>query len=263
MSLVSYEKKNRIAYITLNRPDALNALDDALNNELWNVWSDFEKDDSVDVAILTGSGKAFCAGADLKTFIPRWEKANMLDVRNNVQTGIAGGITRGQRVNKPVIAAINGFAIGGGFELALACDIRIASERAKFGVFEVRYGLHQGDGGIVRLVAIAGMATALELTLTGREVGAEEALRLGLVSRVVPHDELLSTAEQYAAMILANSQRAVRSAKETILDVVGRTMDDALRIETINAYSCLGDFSEARERLAAFSTAGRKGRAGR
>jgi enoyl-CoA hydratase len=253
MSDVIYEKRGRIAFITLNRPDALNALDDGLNDELWQIWSDFDKDDSVDVAIITGSGKAFCSGADLKTFIPKWEGATMLDVRANVATGIAGGITRGQhRITKPVIAAINGFAIGGGFELALACDIRIASERAKFGVFEVRYGLHQGDGGLVRLVAIAGMATALELTLTGREVSAEEALRLGLVSRVVPHDDLLATAEQYAAMILANSQQAVRSAKETILDLVGRTLDDALKIETINAYSCLGDFSEARQRLAAF-----------
>src|SRR6185369_11787750 len=259
MSHVLYEKRNRIAYLTLNRPDALNALDDKLNDELWRVWSDFNRDDAVDVAIVTGAGKAFCAGADLKTFIPKWEHASMLEVRNNVPTGIPGGITRGQhRIAKPVIAAINGHAIGGGFELALACDIRIASEKAKFGVFEVRYGLHQGDGGIVRLVAIAGMATALELTLTGREVAAEEALRLGLVNQVVPHDDLMATAEQYAAMIQANSQRAVRSAKETILDVVGRTLDDALRLETINAYSSLGDFSEARERLATFYSKTRK-----
>jgi enoyl-CoA hydratase/carnithine racemase len=253
MAKVLYEKRNGIGYITLNRPDALNALDDELNNELWTVWNDFATDQSVNVAILTGAGKAFCSGADLKTFIPKWEKANMLDIRRNVPTGIAGGITRGQhRITKPIIAAVNGHAIGGGFELALACDIRIASEKAKFGVFEVRYGLHQGDGGIVRLVAIAGVATALELTLTGREVTAEEAYRLRLVTRVVPHDNLMATAEQYASMITNNSQQAIRSAKETILDIVGRTLDDALRLETINAYSSLGDFSEARKRLAQF-----------
>jgi len=258
MAKVLYEKRNGIGYITLNRPDALNALDDELNDELWTVWDDFGKDESVHVAILTGAGKAFCSGADLKTFIPKWEKANMLDVRKNVPTGIAGGITRGQhRITKPIIAAVNGHAIGGGFELALACDIRIASERAKFGVFEVRYGLHQGDGGIVRLVAIAGVATALELTLTGREVTAEEAYRLRLVTRVVPHDNLMATAEQYASMITNNSQQAIRSAKETILDVVGRTLDDALRLETINAYSSLGDFSEAKERLAQFYSKGK------
>lgn len=205
------------------------------------------------MGILTGAGKAFCSGADLKTFIPKWENGNMLDVRRNVPSGIGGGITRGQhRIYKPIIAAINGHAIGGGFELALACDIRIASEKAKFGVFEVRYGLHQGDGGIVRLIAIAGLAAALELTLTGREVTAEEAFRFRLVSKVVPHENLMETAEQYASMIMNNSQQAIRSAKETIFDVVGRTLDDALRLETLNAYSNLGDFSEARERLTEF-----------
>jgi enoyl-CoA hydratase/carnithine racemase len=258
MANVLYEKRNRIGYITLNRPDALNALDDELNDELWAVWGDFAKDDSLDVGILTGAGRAFCSGADLKTFIPKWEKANMLDVRRNIPTGIGGGITRGQhRISKPVIAAVNGLAIGGGFELALACDIRIASEKAKFGIFEVRYGLHQGDGGIVRLVAIAGLATALELTLTGREVSAEEAYRLRLVSKVVPHENLMAEVEQYASFIMGNSQQAIRSAKETILDVVGRTLDDALRLETINAYSSLGDFSEARKRLDQFYTKGK------
>jgi enoyl-CoA hydratase len=258
MDKVLYEKRNRIGYVTLNRPEALNALDDDTNAELWSVWDDFAGDDSLDVAILTGAGKAFCSGADLKTFIPKWEKANMLDIRKNVPTGIGGGITRGQhRITKPIIAAVNGHCIGGGFELALACDIRIASEKAKFGVFEVRYGLHQGDGGIVRLVAIAGLATALELSLTGREVTAEEAYRLRLVSKLVPHENLMETAEQYASTIMGNSQQAIRSAKETILDVVGRTLDDALRIETLNSYSSLGDFSEARERLSQFYSKGK------
>jgi len=177
----------------------------------------------------------------------------MLDARKNAARGIGGGITRGQhRITKPIIAAVNGFAIGGGFELALACDIRIASEKAKFGVFEVRHGLHQGDGGIVRLVAIAGVGTALDLTLTGREVSAEEAYRLGLVNKVVPHEELLPTAESWARMILANGQQAIRSAKETILEVIGRPLDDALRLETVNGYSSVGDFREVAERLQKF-----------
>ena len=231
MSVALYVKHDRIAYITLNRPEALNALDDGLNEALWAIWQDFERDDSVDAAILTGSGKAFCAGADLKTFIPKWENATLLDARQNAARGIGGGLTRGQhRISKPVICAINGHAIGGAFELALACDIRIASENAKFGVFEVRHGLHQGDGGLVRLLAIAGMAVALDLTLTGREVLADEALRLGLVNRVVPADQVMATAETYARMILGNSQTAIRSAKETLLDLVGRSLDDALRL---------------------------------
>lgn len=258
MDYIIYEKRYKIAYVKLNRPNALNALDDDINQELWSAWEDYANDDSLDVAILTGAGKAFCSGADLKTFIPKWEKATMLDVRKNVSTGIGGGLTRGQhQIYKPIIAAINGHAIGGSFELALACDIRIASEKAKFGVFEVRYGLHQGDGGIVRLVAIAGLATALDLTLTGREVSAQEAYRLHLVNKVVPHEDLLATAEEYAENIISNSQQAIRSAKETILNVVGRTLSDALRLEPINAYSSLGDFSEARKRLALFYSKGK------
>ncbi len=253
MEKVIYEKRDRLAYVTLNRPEALNSLDDELNAELWEVWKDFNGDEAVDVAILTGAGKAFCAGADLKTFIPKWEHANVGDLRRNAAAGIGGGLTRGQhRMTKPIIAAINGPAVGGGFELALACDIRLASERAKFGVFEVRFGLHQGDGGLVRLLAIAGLATALDLTLTGREVDSGEAWRLGLIHRVVPHENLLPEAEEYARMILKNSQRAIRSAKETIFDIIGRPLDDALRLENFNGYSCLGDFKETRERLAAF-----------
>lgn len=253
MGKVVYETRDRIAYVTLNRPEARNALDDGLNDALWEVWADFAADDSAHVAIVTGAGKAFCSGADLKSFIPKWEHANMLDARRNAGRGIGGGITRGQhRITKPVIAAVNGFAVGGGFELALACDIRIASERAVFGVFEVRHGLHPGDGGIVRLVAVAGIGVALELTLTGREVSAEEAYRLGLVSAVVPHEDLLPAAERWARMILSNGQQAIRSAKETILEVIGRPLDDALRLEAVNGYSSVGDFREVAERLRKF-----------
>jgi enoyl-CoA hydratase/carnithine racemase len=254
LSNVVYEKRDRIAYVTLDRPEALNALDEETNAELWDIWRDFAEDDSVEVAILTGSGKAFCAGADLKTFIPRWEGANMLDVRRNADAGIGGGLTRGQhRLYKPVIAAVNGYAIGGGFELALACDIRIASETARFGVFEVRHGLHQGDGGLVRLVAVAGIGVALDLTLTGREVSAAEAKELRLVSRVVPPDRLMETAEETARRILSNSRNAVRSAKETILELIGRSLDDALRLEALYGYSSLGDFSDAKARLERFT----------
>lgn len=182
----------------------------------------------------------------------------MLDARRNAARGIGGGITRGQhRITKPIIAAINGHAIGGGFELALACDIRVAADSEKFGVFEVRQGLHQGDGGLVRLVAIAGVAVALELTLTGREVAADEALRFGLVNKVVPAGDVLSTAQAYASMMLRNSQQAIRSAKETVLDLIGRPLDDALRLETINGYSSVADFAEVRQRLARFFDKGK------
>jgi enoyl-CoA hydratase len=231
-------------------------VDDELDAALWQAWADFAADDAADVAIVTGEGRAFCAGADLDTWLPKWEHANAMDLRKNLGRGFGGGITRGQhRIYKPVIAAVNGPAIGGGFEIALACDFRIAAQSAQsaqFASFEVRRGLHQGDGGIVRIVAIAGLAVALDLALTGRMLSADEALRLGLVNRVVPDDELLSSAEELANQLLENSQQAVRSAKETILDVVGRTLDDALKLEAQNAYSSVGDFSEVNARLQQF-----------
>lgn len=239
MEPVILEKRDRIAWVTLNRPEALNALDDGLNDALWAVWEEFAADAAVDVAILTGAGKSFCAGADLRSFIPRLTQATPQALRESMARGIGGGLTRGQHtLTKPVIAAVNGHALGGGFELALACDLRIVSERARFGIFEVRHGLHPGDGGLVRLVAIAGTATALDLVLTGREVDAEEAFRLGLVNRVVPHEELLESAEETARLILRNSQSAIRSAKETIHGILGRTLDDALRLEHLNGYTC-------------------------
>jgi enoyl-CoA hydratase/carnithine racemase len=253
MSKVLYEKRGRIAYVTLNRPESLNAVDDEVDEALWQAWADFNADDAVDIAIVTGKGRAFCAGADLNTWLPKWEHANMLDIRKNVGRGFGGGITRGQhRIYKPIIAAVNGQAIGGGLEIALACDFRIAAETAEFASFEVRRGLHQGDGGIVRIVAIAGLAVALDLALTGRIITAHEAYRLGLVNRVVPDAQLMVTAEELANQILQNSQQAIRSAKETILDIIGRTLDDALRVETLNAYSSVGDFSEVNARLQKF-----------
>jgi enoyl-CoA hydratase/carnithine racemase len=248
---VEYDKRGRVAYVTLARPRVRNAINPAMNDALWRIWRDFAEDPQLDVAILTGQGEAFCAGADLKEYIPVWLGRSMADVRANVATGL-GGITRGlHRIRKPIIAAVNGWALAGGFELALACDIRIASSEARFGSFEVRRGFHHGDGGIVRLVAIAGMGRALDLVLTGREVSAHEAERMGLVSQVVAPDQLLAAAEECAARILSNSQAAVRSAKETILDVVGRSLDDALRLEAINGYSS-ADPIEVKQRLSEF-----------
>src|SRR3954453_1721692 len=239
MSKILYEKRDRVAYLTLNRPEAKNAIDPELHQLLWDAWEDFRDDDALDVAIVTGAGDAFCAGADLKTFIPPWmdPPASPQRVRENVNTGL-GGLTRGlHRIYKPVIAAVNGWALAGGLETALACDIRIASERAMFGSFEVRRGYHHGDGGIVRLVNTGGSGVALEMLLTGEPIDAQRALQCNLVSRVVPHERLMEEAEVTARQILRNSQVAVRSAKETILDVIGRPLDDQLRTEALNAYA--------------------------
>ena len=261
MPKVLYEKRGRIAYVTINRPEAKNAVDPETHELLWRTWEDFRDDDSLDVAILTGAGDAFCAGADLKTFIPPWMDATPRKVRDNVATGF-GGLTRGlHRIYKPTIAAVNGWALAGGLETALACDIRIASERAMFGSFEARRGYHHGDGGIVRLVNACGAGIALEMLLTAEPIDAQRAFQCNLVSRVVPHDRLMEEAERTAQQILRNSQVAVRSAKETILDVIGRPLDDALRIDALNGYSC-ADPEETRGLLRAFyekSDAGRVG----
>jgi enoyl-CoA hydratase/carnithine racemase len=259
---VLYEKRDRIAYVTLNRPDAKNAIDPETHQLLWETWEDFAADDAVDVAILTGAGDAFCAGADLKTFIPEWiQNASANRVRDNVKTGL-GGLTRGlHRIYKPVIGAINGWALAGGLETALACDIRIASERAMFGSFEARRGYHHGDGGIVRLVNTCGTGLALEMLLTAEPIDAQRALQCNMVSRVVPHEQLMEEAEKTASHILRNSQRAVRSAKETILDVIGRPLDDQLRIEALNAYAT-ADVEETLGLLQRFYEKRDAGRAG-
>ena len=260
---VLYEKRDRIAYVTLNRPEARNAIDPETQNLLVETWADFRDDDSVDVAILTGAGDAFCAGADLKTYIPPIMKdATPGRIREIVELGF-GGFTRGlHRIYKPIIGAVNGWALAGGLEQALACDIRIASERAMFGSFEARRGYHHGDGGIVRLVNTCGTGVALQMLLTAEPIDAEQALRCNLVSRVVPHDRLMEEAETTARQILRNSQIAVRSAKETILDVIGRPLDDALRLEALNGYSS-PDPAETSALLQRFYEKSDRGRAGK
>ena len=228
---------------------------------LVEAWTDFRDDDGVDVAIVTGAGEAFCAGADLKSYIPpiiRGERP----VREIVDLGF-GGFTRGlHRITKPIVGAINGWALAGGLEQAMACDIRIASERAMFGSFEARRGYHHGDGGIVRLVNACGVGVASHMLLTAEPIDAEQALRWQLVTRVVEHDRLLEEAELVARQILRNSQRAVRSAKETIQEVIGQDLDAQLRIEAWNAYT-VADPDETLGLLQRFYDKTDAGRAGR
>jgi enoyl-CoA hydratase/carnithine racemase len=264
MPKVLYEKRDRIAYVTINRPQARNAIDPDVHRLMIETWADFRDDDALDVAILTGAGDdAFCAGADLKTYIPPIvESAGPGDLREIVELGL-NGFTRGMhRIHKPIVAAVNGWALAGGLETALACDIRIASERAVFGSFEARRGFHHGDGGIVRLVNTCGTGIALEMLLTAEAIDAQRALQCNLVSRVVPHDSLMEEAELVARRILRNSQRAVRSAKQTILDVIGQPLDFQLRTEAWNAYSCASP-EETAELLGRFYDKSDAGRAGR
>jgi enoyl-CoA hydratase/carnithine racemase len=263
MPKVLYEKRDRIAYVTINRPEARNAVDPDVHRLMIETWADFRDDDSVDVAVLTGAGdEAFCAGADLKTYIPPiMANATPADVREIVELGL-NGFTRGMhRIYKPIVAAVNGWALAGGLETALACDIRIASERAMFGSFEARRGFHHGDGGLVRLVNTCGTGVALEMLLTAEPIDAQRALQCNLVSKMVPHERLMEEAELVARQILRNSQRAVRSAKQTILDVIGQPLDFQLRTEAWNAYTC-ADPEETKALLGRFYEKSDAGRAG-
>src|SRR3954468_528946 len=196
MNEIEYERRDKIAYITLNRPDAKNAITPAMHDELCRIWTDFRDDDDADLAILTGTGDAFCAGADLATYVQlNYVDASPRRIRDIVDVGF-GGITRGlHRINKPTIAAVNGWALAGGLELALACDLRVASQRAMFGSFEARRGFHHGDGGITRLVNTCGVGVAMQMLLTAEPIDAERALQCNLVTTVVPHERLAAEAE--------------------------------------------------------------------
>lgn len=232
-----------------------------MNARLWEVWTDFRDDDAVRLAILTGTGESFCSGADLKTYSPTLANGGPGLGREHLPKGL-GAITRGlHRIYKPIIGAVNGWALAGGLEIALACDIRIASERAQFGSFEPRRGIHHTDGGIPRLVNICGMGIALEMLLTAEPIDANRALAVNMVSKVVPHDELLDAAEAVARTILRNDSAAVASAKETILSVIGLSLDDQLRLEALFGYSLAGNASFL-ERLGEFAAKTDRGRAG-
>jgi enoyl-CoA hydratase len=206
------DRDGPIAILTVNRPKALNAMNQATLRELRAAMEALDADPGVGVVIVTGGGeKAFVAGADISemaAFGPQ-------QAEEHARRGQAV-VAAFERARKPTIAAINGYALGGGLELALACDIRIASENAQVGLPEVSLGTIPGFGGTQRLSRIVGTGVAKELVLTGRRVKADEALRIGLVNRVVPQAELMETAKQMARDILANGPYAVRLAKEVI-----------------------------------------------
>jgi len=262
MAVLEIEKKNRIAYLRMNRPEAMNAINLELHNALCAAWDDLEKDALVDVVIITGTGDAFCGGMDLKTHVSAYVDATPGKIADWVKLGL-GGTTRGKhRFSKPVIAAVNGWALAGGLETALAADIRIASDKAQFGSFEARRGFHHGDGGIVRLVNICGVGVALEMVMTAEPIDAQRALQINLVSKVVPHDKLMETAEAVAKTIIRNDQAAVRSAKQVTLDMIGRNLDDQLYREAYVGYTMVTNNPTVRGLLKSFYEKTDKGRHG-
>ena len=212
MTNILLEKKGLIAVATINRPKALNALNSEVLTDLDELVSTVKADADIRALVITGSGeKAFVAGADIGEMAPM-----------NVAEGLAFSelgnriLMRVDMMEKPTIAAVNGFALGGGCEMALACDIRIASEKAKFGQPEVGLGITPGFGGTQRLPRLVGSANAMELILTARNINAQRALEIGLVSHVYPAEEMLDRALELADAIAANAQVAVRQSKAAV-----------------------------------------------
>ncbi len=221
MPAVIYEKRDRIAVITINRPEALNALNAEVSAGLREAMIDFRDDPELWVAIITGAGeRAFSAGADIKGFRPGTGSEPMPEEP-----------VRADLIWKPFIAAIHGYCLGGGLELAMTCDIRIAADNAQFGQPEVNIGFMPGAGGTQRLPRFIPRAVAAEMLLTGNRIDAREAYRVGLVSRVVPREQLMPTAMEIARTICTRGPLGVRASKEAMLRGLDLPLEEGLRLE--------------------------------
>jgi len=228
-----YETEDHVTTITLDRPEVHNSISRETSDELQIAWKTFRDDDDALVAIITGAGdKAFSAGWDLNDAAALHDIGTYEQYRQSIYNceGYCG-YTKRADIFKPIIAAVNGYCFAAGLETALLADIRIAAERAEFGCLERRWNIVAGDGLTVRLPLVVGFAKAMELLITGRRIDAAEALRIGLVSEVVPNDQALVRAKELAREIAELPQGALRSDKESVLRGVGHTLEERLRIE--------------------------------
>lgn len=248
------ERREHVLVITIDRPEARNALSLQMGRDLVDAWREYAADPGLRVAVLTGAGdRAFCAGADLKEVSAWYASMTPEERRRRAETepGL-GGITRNLDPGKPIIAAINGACLAGGLELALACDIRVAVESATFGLPEVRWGLMPGAGGTQRLPRSIPESMAMEMLLTGRPIEAREALRVGLVSRVVPADELMDQALELADRIAANAPQATRAVRAAARRGRDLPLEEGLRLEQATAEP-LRQTEDVQEGLRAFA----------
>lgn len=258
MPFVLYELSDHVATITLNRPSAMNAFSRGLRTELLEAFARFRSEDEARVAIVTGAGgRAFSAGADLKEMAARRDAERADGAQRASGTAQllargAGELFGGTELWKPLIAAINGYCLAGGLELALSCDIRIASHTSRFGLTEVTRGIIAAGGGTQRLPRTVPLAIALELLFTGRHMDAAEALHHGLVNRVVDPDEVMPVARELARTIAENAPLAVRASKEAALRGLGMKLEDGLRLEAWLSQSIIRT-EDAREGPRAFA----------
>ena len=241
LKVVLYEKKDGVAIISMNYPERLNALSSQIRADLTTAYNEAFNDKEVGALILTGAGKAFCAGGDISGF-----KFDMASIRSFVRD-IMPFLGILEKSPKPVIAAVNGLALGGGLELAISCDIIIASEKAKFGVPEAAIGLVPGFA-ILRLHQIVGRAKSKELAMTGEPISAEEALRIGMINKVVPHENLMDASMEMAKKIMANAPLAV----ELIKNAVNRQLHGEEFAYAAEALSMLFKTEDAKEGIEAF-----------
>ncbi len=222
LEFIRYETRDHVAHVTINRPEVMNSLHPAANEELDRVWNDFAADDDCWVAILTGAGeKAFSAGNDLK-----WTAEHGMP---RVPASGFGGLTARGDLWKPIIAAVNGFALGGGLEIALACDIIVAAEHATLGLPEPRVGLMAAAGGVHRLPRHIPLKIAMGMMLTGKPISAAEGARLGLVNEVVPKGQLLEAAARWAREIAECSPLSVQATKQAALQGLDKPLSEAIR----------------------------------
>ncbi|HZN53596.1 MAG TPA: enoyl-CoA hydratase-related protein [Methylomirabilota bacterium] len=224
---IRYELADGIATITLNRPAVHNAMNERMREELTACFGELVRSEDARVVVVTGTGeRAFSAGADIREFVAPQVPVKFRDGRRRVDFRAAM-----DRCPQPIIAAIRGFALGGGLELALACDIRIAGEDSQLGLTEVNLAIIPGGGGTQRLPRLVGRGKALEMILTGARIDAREALRIGLVERVVPATEVLSSAQALARALAEKAPVALRYAKEAVVKGLGLPLEDGLRLE--------------------------------
>jgi len=234
---ILYEKRNHIAYLTLNRPQAHNAVDPEMVLELVAAWEDYRDDENLRCIILTGAGdESFCAGADLAKLIPLFTGARQpeTDADRQIQADLTiatRAFLRDFDLFKPVVAAVNGNAIAGGFELLYAADIRVASENASFGLQEVKWAVFPAGGSTVRLPRQIPYAKAMEMLLTGELIDAGQALQWGFVNRVVTQDRLMEAAQKYAEIIVKNGPLAVQNVKRAVLETTGMPLKAGLSRE--------------------------------
>ena len=250
---VLVEKHNSVWLVSINSPKKMNALDFEAHESLINIWKKFNDDDAARVAVITGVGEnAFCSGADLKSYTMKFATTSAPEFRKEYVNGYGlGGITRGLEINKPLIAAINGYAISGGFEIALACDVRFCSPNARFGLQDSKWGFHACDGGLIRLPQIVGLGHAMDIILSGELIDSEEAYRIGLVNKVFSSKDLVSKAMDYAQMLSERAPLSHRLAKETIRRSVGQNLQEALKLE-VSSFHDLGKSEDLKEGTTAF-----------